>query len=107
MKIKKNGKTVNLTEEEVNKIINRQKINNFLAEDTIYRKEQSKKTKIKSIINKLRELSNMLGSVGDLPETKLNDVLHKVEQSVGQQIEDLEDAIVKQKENKNKENDKK
>ncbi len=91
MKIKKDGKVVNLTESEIKKIINQHKINNFLSEDRQSRKLDDKKLKVGSIINKMTILSNMLKT------TKYNlesiSTLHKIEEFLEKQIEEFEDKI--------------
>jgi len=91
MKIKKKEKTINLTEEEVKKIINKHKINRFLSEDRESRKTEDKIIKVKSILGKLTTLSNMLKT------TKYNveslSTLNKIEEFLEKEIESFEDKL--------------
>jgi len=91
MKIKKNGKIVNLTETEVKEIINKFKIKRFLSEDRESRKMDDKKMKVGSIITKMTILSNMLKTTA----TNLESIstLNKIEEFLEKTIEDLEDKI--------------
>ena len=91
MKIKKDGKLVNLTESEVKKIINQYKIKRFLSEDRESRKSEDKKMKVGSIISKMTILSNMLKTTS----TNLESIstLNKIEEFLEKTIEDLEDKI--------------
>ena len=49
MKIKKNGKVVDLTESEVKEIVKQYKIKRFLSEDRQSRKSEDKDSKIMSL----------------------------------------------------------
>ena len=98
MKIRKKGKTVNLTEEEVKKIINRNKINNFLSEDKESRKTEDKKVKVTSILNKLTTVSNMLRNIPTNLESL--STLNKIEEFLEKIIEDMEDKLENKKEPK-------
>ena len=91
MKIKKDGKLVNLTESEVKKIINQYKIKRLLSEDRESRKSEDKKMKVGSIISKMTILSNMLKTTS----TNLESIstLNKIEEFLEKTIEDLEDKI--------------
>lgn len=91
MKIKKNGKIVNLTETEVKEVINKFKIKRFLSEDRESRKMDDKKMKVGSIITKMTILSNMLKTT----DTNLESIstLNKIEEFLEKTIEDLEDKI--------------
>jgi uncharacterized protein YceH (UPF0502 family) len=93
MKIKKNGKVVNLTESEVKEIVKQFKIKKFLSEDRQSRMLEDKKIKVKSIINKITELTNMLKAAESNSESL--DTLHKIEKSIEGEIERLEDKINK------------
>jgi len=90
-KFKKNGKVISLNESEIKEIVNKHKINRFLTEDRESRRADDKKLKVGSIIVKLTTLSNMLKS------TKYNlesiATLHKIEEFLEKQIEDFEDKI--------------
>ena len=98
MKIRKNGKTVNLTEVEVKKIINRNKINNFLSEDKESRKTEDKKVKVTSILNKLTTVSNMLRNIPTNLESL--STLNKIEEFLEKIIEDMEDKLETKKDSK-------
>lgn len=93
MKIKKNGKVVNLTESEVKEIVKQFKIKKFLSEDRQSRMLEDKKIKVKSIINKITELTNMLKAADT--NTESLETLHKIEKSIESEIERLEDKINK------------
>jgi len=99
MKIKKNGKIINLTEEEIKKIVTKHKINKFLSEDKISRKTEDKKIKIKSIINKLTTISNMLDSTQTNVESLIT--LNNLEEYLEKKIEDFEEKILKSQHEKN------
>jgi hypothetical protein len=97
MKIKKNGKVVNLTESEVKEIVKQFKIKKFLSEDRQARRSDDKDSKIKSIVKKLKELTNILNST----ETNLESIstYNRIEEFLEKTIEDFEDKINK-KDNK-------
>ena len=93
MKIKKNGKIVNLTETEVKEIINKFKIKRFLSEDRESRINIGKSRRIEEIIDKLKELNQMLKSTEY--GTEVNKILNDIDTSVESQIERIEDKINK------------
>ena len=62
MKIRKDGIVVDLNESEVKEIVKQYKIKKYLTEDRESRMLEDKKIKIKSIINKITELTNILKS---------------------------------------------
>lgn len=93
MKIKKNGKIVNLTETEVKEIINKFKIKRFLSEDRESRINIGKGRRIEEIIDKLKELNQMLKSTEY--GTEINKILNDIDFSVETQIERIEDKINK------------
>lgn len=99
MEIKKNGKIINLTEEEIKKIVTKHKINKFLSEDKISRKVEDKKIKVKSIINKLTTISNMLDSTQTNLEALIT--LNDLEEYLEKKIEDFEEKILKKQHEKN------
>jgi hypothetical protein len=99
MEIKKNGKIINLTEEEIKKIVTKHKINKFLSEDKLSRKIDDKKIKVKSIINKLTTISNMLDSTQTNVEALVT--LNDLEEYLEKKIEDFEEKIVKIQQEKN------
>ena len=93
MKIKKNGKIINLTETEVKEIINKFKIKRFLSEDRESRMNSGKNRRIEEIIDKLKELNEMLKSTEY--GTEVNKILNDIDTSVETQIERIEDKINK------------
>ena len=97
MKIKKNGKVVNLTESEVKEIVKQYKIKKFLSEDRQSRRSEDKESKIKSIVGKLKELTNILNTT----ESNLESLstYNRIEEFLEKTIEDFEDKINK-KDNK-------
>ena len=99
MEIKKNGKIINLTEEEIKKIVTKHKINKFLSEDKLSRKIDDKKIKVKSIINKLTTISNMLDSTQTNVEALVT--LNDLEEYLEKKIEDFEEKIIKIQQEKN------
>ena len=93
MKIKKNGEIVNLKESEVKEIINKFKIKRFLSEDRQTRMNFGKGRRIEEIIDKLKELNEMLKSTEY--GTEVNKILNDIDHSVETQIEKIEDKINK------------
>lgn len=93
MKIKKDGIVVDLNESEVKEIVKQYKIKKYLTEDRESRKSEDKKIKIKSIINKITELTNILKSTETNSESL--QTLHQLEMAIEKEIERLEDRINK------------
>lgn len=93
MKIRKGGEVINLTESEIKEIVKQYKIKRFLSEDRQSRMLEDKKIKIKSIVNKITELTNMLKSAEN--NTESLDTLHKIERAIESEIGRLEDKINK------------
>lgn len=93
MKIRKGGEVINLTESEIKEIVKQYKIKRFLSEDRQSRKSEDKKIKIKSIINKITELTNILKSTDTNSESL--ETLHKLEMAIEKEIERLEDRMNK------------
>ena len=93
MKIKKDGIVVDLNESEVKEIVKQYKIKKYLTEDRESRMLEDKKIKIKSIINKITELTNILKSADT--NTESLETLHKIEKAIESEIERLEDKINK------------
>ena len=98
MKIKKDGIVVDLNESEVKEIVKQYKIKKYLTEDRESRKAEDKKIKIKSIINKITELTNILKSTQTNSESL--QTLHQLEMAIEKEIERLEDRINKKEEKK-------
>ena len=93
MKIRKDGIVVDLNESEVKEIVKQYKIKKYLTEDRESRMLEDKKIKIKSIINKITELTNILKSADT--NTESLETLHKIEKAIESEIERLEDKINK------------
>ena len=93
MKIRKGGEVINLTESEIKEIVKQYKIKRFLSEDRQSRMLEDKKIKIKSIINKITELTNILKSTDTNSESL--ETLHKLEMAIEKEIERLEDRMNK------------
>lgn len=98
MKIRKGGEVINLTESEIKEIVKQYKIKRFLSEDRQSRMLEDKKIKIKSIVNKITELTNILKSAEN--NTESLDTLHKIEKSIESEIERLENKINKKEDKK-------
>ena len=98
MKIKKNGKVVNLTESEVKEIVKKYKIKKFLSEDKQTRKSIDRGNKVESIIAKLKELTNILNTT----KTNLESLstYNRIEEFLEKTIEDFEDKINKKESKK-------
>tara|TARA_B100000886_G_C20225898_1_gene408449 strand:+ start:87 stop:389 length:303 start_codon:yes stop_codon:yes gene_type:complete len=93
MKIRKDGIVVDLNESEVKEIVKQYKIKKYLTEDRESRMLEDKKIKIKSIINKITELTNILKSADT--NTESLETLHKIEKAIESEIERIEDKINK------------
>ena len=93
MKIKKNGKVINLTESEVKEIVKQFKIKKFLYEDRQSRKSLDRSKKVESIIAKMKELTNILNTT----ESNLESIstYNRIEEFLEKTIEDFEDKINK------------
>ena len=98
MIIKKNGSVVNLTESEVKEIVKQYKIKRFLSEDKQSRRSEDKESKIKSIVGKLKELTNILNTT----ESNLESLstYNRIEEFLEKTIEDFEDKINKKESKK-------
>jgi thiamine kinase-like enzyme len=71
-------------------------VNEGLLSDTA---KETKNSKIEAIIKQLRRLSNTLDSTGDnMKPSKINELLHKIENGVMERLEDIQDLLVKQAE---------
>lgn len=61
--------------------------------------KEAKDNKIESIIKQLRRLSNTIDSTGDnMKPSKINDLLHGVENGIMEKLESIEDLLFKQAE---------
>jgi len=94
MKIRKDGVSFTLTESELKKIVRKQMMNEGLLSDNA---KEAKDDKIKSIIKQLRRLANTLDSVGEnMKPSKINDLLHGVENGIMEKLEAIEDLLHKE-----------
>jgi hypothetical protein len=93
MKIKKNGKVINLTESEIKEIVKQYKIKSFLSEDRQSRRSLDRSKKVESIIAKMKELTNILNTT----ESNLESIstYNRIEEFLEKTIEDFEDKINK------------
>lgn len=98
MKIRKNGTVINLTESEIKEIVKQYKIKSFLSEDRQSRRSLDRKSKIDSIINKMKELTNILNTT----ESNLESIstYNRIEEFLERTIEDFEDKINKKESKK-------
>jgi len=106
MKIRKDGVSFILTESDLKKIVEKQMLNEGALNDSA---KETKNIKIESIIKQLRKLSNTIDSTGDnMKPSKINDLLHGVENGIMEKLESIEDLLYKQaeklKENQSKNN---
>jgi len=76
MKIKKNGKSVELTEEEVKKIVTKHKINKFLNEQY----EKTIRDKIHDLCKQFENFvsANVDGNINKIDDDKLESIFSKV-----------------------------
>lgn len=96
MKIKKDGISFTLTESDLKKIVKKQLLNESMLNDNA---KEAKDNKIESIIKQLRRLSNTIDSTGDnMKPSKINDLLHGVENGIMEKLESIEDLLFKQSE---------
>jgi molecular chaperone DnaK (HSP70) len=94
MKIKKNGKTVNLSETEVKKIVTKHKINKFLNEQ--YTKPMRDKVHdlCKQYENFVR--ANVAGDISKVPDSKLETIFSKIKTAMLSNIEEIKNTIKKE-----------
>ena len=90
MKIKKNGKVVNLTEKEIKQIITKQKINRFLNEQAILTMRDEIHDLMKSYE---RIINSKVRGIDVLPESKIEDIMGKVKRAMLQNVEELRKAV--------------
>jgi len=98
MKIRKNGKTINLTQTEAKKIINRYNIDKFLNEN----KEGSgpfplppgKKGSVSTIVDYLEtHLLKKYGEPGILDDGELNKIFNPIKDRIYDAIKKIESAV--------------
>jgi hypothetical protein len=93
-KVLKNLSESQLSESQVRTL--KRFVNEGLLSDTA---KETKNSKIEAIIKQLRRLSNTLDSTGDnMKPSKINELLHKIENGVMERLEDIQDLLVKQAE---------
>ena len=96
MKIRKDGISFTLTESDLKKIVEKQMLNEVALNDSA---KETKNNKIESIIKQLRKLSNTIDSTGDnMKPSKINDLLHGVENGIMEKLEVIEDLLYTQSE---------
>ena len=104
MKIKKNGKVVNLTEKEIKQIITKQKINRFLNEQAILTMRDEIHDLMKSYE---RIINSKVRGIDVLPESKVEDIMGKVKRAMLQNVEELRKAVSTEENNRVKKEQKK
>jgi hypothetical protein len=104
MKIKKNGKVVNLTEKEIKQIITKQKINRFLNEQAILTMRDEIHDLMKSYE---RIINSKVRGIDVLPESKVEDIMGKVKKAMLQNVEELRKAVSTEENNRVKKQQKK
>jgi len=91
MKIRKNGKTVNLTETEIKQIVNKHKINKFLSEQAITR---SMRDEIHDLMKAYERIINSkVSGIDILADSKVEDLMSKVKRAMLQNVEDLRKEV--------------
>jgi len=104
MKIKKNGKVVNLTEKEIKQIITKQKINKFLNEQIV----QTMRDEIHDLMKSYEKIINSkVRGIDVLPESKIEDIMGKVKRAMLQNVEELRKAVSTEENNRVKKEQKK
>ena len=104
MKIKKNGKVVNLTEKEIKQIITKQKINNFLNEQSTI----SMRDEIHDLMRSYERIINSkVSGINILPDSKVEDIMGKVKRAMLQNVEELRKAVSTEENNRVKKEQKK
>ena len=91
MKIRKNGKTVNLSETEIKQIVNKHKINKFLSEQAIMR---SMRDEIHDLMKAYERIINSkVSGIDILADSKVEDLMSKVKRAMLQNVEDLRKEV--------------
>lgn len=97
MKIKKNGKVVNLNEKEIKQIITKQKINRFLNEQAI----QTMRDEIHDLMKSYERIINSkVTGIDVLPDSKIEDIMSKVKRAMLQNVEELRKAVKTEENNR-------
>jgi len=88
---KKNGKVVNLNETEIKQIVNKYKINKFLSEQAITR---SMRDEIHDLMKAYERIINSkVGGIDILADSKVEDLMSKVKRAMLQNVEDLRKEV--------------
>jgi len=91
LKFKKNGKVVNLNETEIKQIVNKYKINKFLSEQAISR---SMRDEIHDLMKAYERIINSkVGGIDILADSKVEDLMSKVKRAMLQNVEDLRKEV--------------
>jgi hypothetical protein len=91
LKFKKNGKVVNLNETEIKQIVNKYKINKFLSEQAISR---SMRDEIHDLMKAYERIINSkVGGIDILADSKIEDLMSKVKRAMLQNVEDLRKEV--------------
>lgn len=92
MKIRKNGKTVNLSETEIKQIVNKHKINKFLvSEQALLR---SMRDEIHDLMKAYERIINSkVSGIDILSDSKVEDLMSKVKRAMLQNVEDLRKEV--------------
>jgi len=98
MKIKKNGKSVELTEKEIKKIVTKHKINKFLN-------EQYTKTMRDKIHDLCKQYENFVkvnvpGDINKIDDSKLESIFSKIKTAMLSNIKEVKSAIEDKEEQK-------
>jgi hypothetical protein len=93
MKIKKNGKTVNLSETEVKKIVTKHKINKFLNEQ--YKK--SMRDKVHDLCQQYENfVKHNVGDISKINDSKLESIFSKVKTAMLSNVEEVQKEIARE-----------
>jgi len=92
MKIRKNGKTVNLSETEIKQIVNKHKINKFLvSEQALLR---SMRDEIHDLMKAYERIINSkVSGIDILADSKVEDLMSKVKRAMLQNVEELRKEV--------------
>tara|TARA_R110000824_G_C14798259_1_gene634099 strand:+ start:131 stop:541 length:411 start_codon:yes stop_codon:yes gene_type:complete len=91
VKFKKNGEVVNLNETEIKQIVNKYKINKFLSEQAITR---SMRDEIHDLMKAYERIINSkVGGIDILADSKVEDLMSKVKRAMLQNVEELRKEV--------------
>ena len=87
---KKEGEVIELTENEIKKIVNKHKINKFLNEQVV----ASMRDQIHDLMRTYEKIINSkVGGIDILPDSKVEDLMSKVKKAMLQNVEDLRKEV--------------